>query len=143
MSHVILFLSTALSPGRRVATILQRHSAVSMLTWTAGFTTAMSFCEGFRATRAQLRGKQMYKPLGSCSEQCTPCEVPDKKHPQSGFNPFRMIHWASWYVILASLQDNTQDVAVTHLSRKSVIPSRLLSRNFREPFKPSEMVAQV
>ena len=35
------------------------------------------------------------------------------------------------------------DTAITHLWRRSVILSRLLSRNFREPFKPAEMVAQV
>ena len=35
------------------------------------------------------------------------------------------------------------DAAITHLSRKSVILSRLLSRNFGESFKPAEMVAQV
>ena len=35
------------------------------------------------------------------------------------------------------------DTAITHLSRKNVILSRLLSRNFRESFKLAEMVAQV
>ena len=35
------------------------------------------------------------------------------------------------------------DTAIARLSRKSVILSRLLSRNFREPFKLAEMVAQV
>ena len=35
------------------------------------------------------------------------------------------------------------DSAITYLSRKIVILSRLLSRNFRESFKLAEMVAQV
>ena len=35
------------------------------------------------------------------------------------------------------------DSAITHLSRKSVILSRLLSQNFRESFKLTKMVAQV
>ena len=47
ISNVILLLYTMLSLGPRVAAVLQCHLAVSVLTWAAGFKTALSFREGF------------------------------------------------------------------------------------------------